>query len=433
MKIQSIFCILISSILVQACGNSASGPGNFSGTWTGARQMGAPGKFTDGKATVSDSTGVYVAGNTDGSLGGNPPIGKKDLFLTKYDLSGNKLWTKQLGAPNANTYVSGMAIDSSSVYIAGYTDGSFDGNTMMGTKDAVLVKFTLDGGKLWSTQLGVGACDTSGRTITLDSSGIYMSGNTSGALDGNTLTGEHDIFVTKYSYVGTKQWSRQYGASGASTNAYASAVDAGGVYIAGSTTGALGNQTLTGSIDYFFVKYSQTGNMLALRESGVVSKSSIANSIAVDASGVYVAGYTDGGMDGNVITGVNDAFIVKFNNAGNKVWTNQLGLATKSTSAKALGLDGSGVYVAGYTNGGLDGNPITGTNDGFITKYSATGVKAWTRQFGVSVVNTDISSINVDASGIYVAGKTSGGLDGNLCAGLNDVFVSKYNSSGIKQ
>jgi hypothetical protein len=40
----------------------------------------------------------------------------------------------------------------------------------------------------------------------------------------------------------------------------------------------------------------------------------------------------------------------------------------------------------------------------------------------------------VDGSGnVYAAGSTYGALDGNSNAGSSDLFVVKYNSSGVKQ
>jgi hypothetical protein len=97
--------------------------------------------------------------------------------------------------------------------------------------------------------------------------------------------------------------------------------------------------------------------------------------------------------------------------------------------------DASGnVYVAGATAGGLDGNVLTGTNDYFVTKYNSSGIKQGTRQMGVAGVDTWGNSVATDASGnVYVAGQTYGALDGNTLTGTSDFFVTKYDSSGIKQ
>ena len=44
------------------------------------------------------SGNVYVTGSTYRSLDGNTSAGNADLFLVKYNSSGTKQWTKQLGS-----------------------------------------------------------------------------------------------------------------------------------------------------------------------------------------------------------------------------------------------------------------------------------------------------------------------------------------------
>lgn len=89
--------------------------------------------------------------------------------------------------------------------------------------------------------------------------------------------------------------------------------------------------------------------------------------------------------------------------------------------------DSSGnVYVTGSTVGALDGNTSAGGYDLFVVKYNSSGVKQWTQQLGAS--STDIAnSITIDSSGhLYVTGSTlHSGLDGNTSAGLSDLFVVK--------
>ena len=96
--------------------------------------------------------------------------------------------------------------------------------------------------------------------------------------------------------------------------------------------------------------------------------------------------------------------------------------------------DSSGnIYVAGFTTGGLDGNSSAGSDDLFVVKYNSSGTKQWNKHLGSS--SGDYAyAIATDSSGhIYVAGFTYGGLDGNSSAGGVDLFVVKYNSSGTIQ
>ena len=86
---------------------------------------------------------MYITGYTYGSLDTNATnAGEVDAFLAKYDSSGNKQWTRQLGT-NTSDYANGVAIDSNNnVYISGYPSGSLDTNATAGGVDAFLVKYT---------------------------------------------------------------------------------------------------------------------------------------------------------------------------------------------------------------------------------------------------------------------------------------------------
>ncbi len=115
-----------------------------------------------------------------------------------------------------------------------------------------------------------------------------------------------------------------------------------------------------------------------------------ANGVATDSSGnVYVTGGTKGGLDENTSAGNTDLFVIKYNSSGTHQWTKQLGTSSTDT-ANGVTTDSSGnVYVAGGTYGGLDGNTSAGVNDLFIVKYNSSGTKQWTNQLGSSSRNYD--------------------------------------------
>jgi len=147
--------------------------------------------------------------------------------------------------------------------------------------------------------------------------------------------------------------------------------------VAGSTTGGLDGNALAGTNDYFLTKYDSSGNRSYTKQTGAAGKATIANCVAVDANGnVYVAGQTTGGLDGHLLTGVQDYFLIKYDSAGNKLYTKQVGTGGTFVVAEGVAVDGSGnVYVTGQTNSGMDGNAVTGTGDYFVTKYDSTGNK----------------------------------------------------------
>ena len=114
-------------------------------------------------------------------------------------------WTKQLGTSSSD-YGSSVTTDSSdNIYVTGWTTGKLDGNTNSGRYDIFLIKYNSSGTKQWTKLLGTPSSDT-GRGVTTDSSvNIYVTGETYGGLDGNTNSGVEDIFLVKYNSSGQKQ------------------------------------------------------------------------------------------------------------------------------------------------------------------------------------------------------------------------------------
>tara|TARA_E500000178_G_scaffold214059_1_gene211397 strand:+ start:70 stop:753 length:684 start_codon:yes stop_codon:yes gene_type:complete len=160
-----------------------------------------------GRGITSDSNGnIYVTGYTMGGLDGNTNTTGFELFVVKYNSSGVKQWTRQLGSSNAHDFARDIAFDSNNnFYVIGTTSGGLDGNTNTGGSDLFVVKYNSSGIKQWTRQLGTSA-DDYGASITFGSSDyFYVTGYTSGSLDGNTSAGGEDVFIVKYDTDGNRQ------------------------------------------------------------------------------------------------------------------------------------------------------------------------------------------------------------------------------------
>lgn len=432
-----------TSVTVKISSNTSSAPRMFcdplatstiTRQWT--RQMGAAGATLNGQSiTVDSSSNVFVAGYTDVGLDGNTQTGIIDFFVTKYDSTGQKLWTRQLGIISKHVYANGISADSSgNVYVAGYTDGGLDGNSLTGSQDFFVTKYSSAGVKMWTRQLGVASFLTMAYAISVDSSGnAYVAGSTTGGLDGNTLsgTGAVDLFVTKYDSSGAKIWTQQLGVATKTTETTSITLDSfGNFYVAGYTNGSLDGNTLTGTNDFFIVKYASTGTKLWSKQLGVASQATYANSISADSSGnVYIAGQTNGSLDGNALTGTQDLLVAKYDSSGTRLWTRQLGAASTTTLGSAISVDSSGnAFIVGSTNGSLDGQTLHGTEDIFFTKYDSNGLRQWTIQNGKAGATVSGNYIAIDATShhVYVGGTSTGGIDEFSALGARSIFLSNY-------
>ena len=226
--------------------------------------IGVPKSNTSGEGIAIDSAGnCYITGDTDGNLDGEIKTGEVDAFITKYDANGNKKWTKLIGVPKSNTFGNDIVIDSEgNSYITGDTTGNLDGQIKTGGRDAFIVKYDTNGNKQWTKLLGAAGRYTKGRGIAIDDvSNCYITGYTNGNLDGQTLTGGNDAFIVKYDTNGNKQWTKLLGAAGSSTFGEGIAIDnVNNCYITGDTDGNLEGEIKTGEVDAFIVKYDTNGN-----------------------------------------------------------------------------------------------------------------------------------------------------------------------------
>ncbi|TLZ75621.1 MAG: hypothetical protein E6K08_08250 [Methanobacteriota archaeon] len=197
------------------------------------RQFGTP-SDDSGSAVAVDATGVYVAGRMLGSFPGDA----YDAYLRKYDLDGTVLWTRPI-ATDSFDYANAVAADGSGVSIAGHTGGSLQWGASGGGVDAYVQKYEVNGTLLFTGQFGSPDFDTA-LAVAGDGTGTYVAGRTEGTILGQTSLGSVDAFVRRYNVdgnVSNVSWTQQFGTSGYD---YASglAVDATGVYVAGTTSPA---------------------------------------------------------------------------------------------------------------------------------------------------------------------------------------------------
>ncbi|OGT27859.1 MAG: hypothetical protein A2Z17_01365, partial [Gammaproteobacteria bacterium RBG_16_66_13] len=366
-----------------------------------------------------DASGIYVAGFTDGTLPGQTSAGGRDAFVHKYDAAGNEVWTRQFGTASED-FAFGVSVDASGVFVAGATSGTFPGQTSTGGRDAFVRKYDAAGNEVWTRQFGTGGFDEV-LGISVSTSGVFVAGETEGTLPGQTSAGDVDAFVRKYDAAGNEVWTRQFGTA-SSEAAYGVAVDASGVYVAGGIGTFSPSSPPPPPPDPFVRKYDAAGNEVWTRQFGT-GGFDIAKGISVDASGVYVAGWTSGTFPGQSNAGDNDPFVRKYDAAGNEVWTRQFGTGGND-HGNGVAVDASGVYVAGDTGGTFPSQTSAGGFDAFVRKYDAAGTELWTRQFGTPAADAP-EGISVDASGVYVAGSTAGTLPGQTSAGDVDAFVVK--------
>ncbi|MBK5290310.1 MAG: SBBP repeat-containing protein [Acidobacteriia bacterium] len=373
------------------------------------RQFGTQ-SYETALAVATAPNAVYTAGRIDnGAFSGFTNAGTGDAFVSKLDLDGNVIWTSQFGTAGTDSAL-GVAADASGVYIVGSTAGALQG-VSAGNGDAFVRKYDPNGNALWTRQFG-GPNDDQASAAAVDATGLYVAGSVViAALPGQTPAGGSDAFVRKYDFNGNELWTRQFGTSNGD-KAYGIAVDASGVYVTGETDGELA--TYVGGSDYFLRKYDPSGNVVWTRQFGTTTTDGggYGGAVAVNSSGVYVAGCTTGTFPGQAkVGGLWDAFVQKFDLNGNAQWTRQFGTSGDDWGY-GIALGAQWVYATGQASSGM-----------FLWRFDFNGADTGNIQRGTFA--TRGYGVATDSTGAYVAGGADATQLGQTGFGDTDAFVLK--------
>ncbi len=279
--------------------------------------------------------------------------------------------------------------------------------------------------------------DDLGRGVCRDSHGnVYVVGHTDGALQGDTEGVGNDVFLTKWNKAGAMQWTKQLEASPASSAGYDFGYDVccddeDNVYITGRTDGKLGSVDSHGRADAFVVKWNAAGTRQWTRQIGT-DQYDYAYGICCDGSSIYIAGHTSGVLPGEVQAGYGDLLVARLTSDGTLSWAHQYGGAAADVAIDIACDDSGNLYVGGYTKGGLAGGNA-GAEDMVLIKLDTTGAEQWTRQIGSSGSDFGVSVACDNVGSVYLSGWTEGTLPGQARAGGRDAVLIKWSETGVRK
>ena len=466
-KLIFYFCLLLSSIISV----NAQTP-----NWQWAKSEGgtsseiSTGVCTDASGNVF-ITGLFFSRTITFGTTTLTNAGSMDIFIVKYDATGNVLWAKSAGGVYGERGQSVCTDASGNVFITGHfysptiTVGTITltntNQTSDSTSDIFIVKYDASGNVLWAKSEGSGS-NESGQSVCTDASGnVFITGSfySDNLYIGTTWLFKsewdryNDIFIVKYDTSGNVLWAKSAGGVGYDEG-YAVCTDStGNLFVTGrfnSPTITFGTTSLkcTNSFtDIFIVKYDTSGNVLWAKSAGSTGGHGLSTGVCTDASGnVFITG----GFAGSIISfgtttlkcsdSIADIFIVKYDTSGNVLWAKSAGSIGYDLSYGVC-TDASGNV---FITGGFAGSIISfGTTtlkcsgsfgDIFIVKYDTSGNVLWAKSaggYGYDLsygVCTDASG-NVIITGGFGSPTISFGTDmltnTNNTVNSMDIFIAK--------
>ena len=225
---------------------------------------------------------------------------------------------------------------------------------------------------------------------------------------------------------GAIKFADAFGDSAIQTGLATTIDKSGNILVAGAHGGVIdfggGPLTSPGGDNAFLAKFTTGGQYTWAKTFGDGKGQSISG-VGVDGMGnVYVTGNFTGTIDfgGATLTATGtlftDIFLAKLGPDGSHIWSQRFG-DENAQNALSLAVDGAGnVIIAGYFQNVVNfgGGDLTsaGMFDMFVAKYNSSGAHQWSRRFGDAAQSQYARAVTADAAGnIYVAGEITGSID----------------------
>jgi len=339
---------------------------NANGDFQWARTWGGDSVDTAYGVAAHSPSDIYVVGYFKETVDFDPGGGteeytsdssSEDVFLSKFDATGNFQWVRTWGGW-AYDEACGVAADSlGNIFVTGdfARDVDFNPPQVPGedvhwsegpTADIFLSKFNSSGDYQWARTWGGSNWDE-GYSVATDSSGyIYVTGDFNDTVDFDPGAGtdEHsatmfcDIFLSKFDTNGDFLWANTWGSDDDHDKGYGVAADvSSNVYVTGVFSETVDfnpgdgidevdDHVSNGGFDPFLSKFNSSGDFQWARTWGGVYDADYCRGVAVDGPGnIFVTGdfwwavdFDPGtGTDNHTSNGDYDIFLSKFPPDGN--------------------------------------------------------------------------------------------------------------------
>jgi hypothetical protein len=390
--------------------------------------------FTDwAQDVLSDgSGGVFTCGGTSGGLFG-PQNGIPNAWITRHDATGTLLWSKQFGSSGATGAPTSMCSDGGAGFVlAGTTTYSW-GGPLQGSSDVWIARFDSSGQQVWLHQFGSSSTESEVQICALSAGDSVVCGTTYGSLGGPTA-GQGDAFFSRIDAGGQTLWHQQFGSPGNDLAREVVADPAGGFFACGSTNGNLGGFYFGGETDGWIARFDGAGQLIWVDQLGSGTEDHATGLVADGVGGVFVCGTTDGHLGGPPVQGKLLPYIARYDAAGARLWirkytsigeyhkfNNSMGPITGPSACP----DGQGGGFLQFTHKESLTGPFVGAVDLGWAHFDAAGGIDWVAQLGTSLSEFH-RQIGADGNGgFFGAGSTMGSLRGNSI-GESDTWTVHY-------
>ncbi len=345
--------------------------------------------FDQTNVIIQTTDGGYMllgqSTSSDGDFVGS--YGALDFWLIKLSAIGDIQWKKPYGGSGNDSGFSIIQTTDGGYAAVGWSDsnnGDVTGQHGSGG-DIWFIKTTSAGILQWQKTYGGTGLEQGSSLIQTTDGGYVIAGNSTSNNGDFTLNhGNWDAVILKLSSTGTVEWQNSAGGSMEDRFYCVIETDDGNFVATGITASSDGDVTTQhGSFDVWVVKYSNVGTLLWQKSLGGTAQELGRDVIELLNGNYLVAGYTmsnNGDVSGNHNTNsIFDMWVLELTASGNLVWQNCFGSTGGDGGHGVVLTPDNGFAVAGLTqNADGDVSSVLGSGDFWILKFEGSTINTST-------------------------------------------------------
>ncbi len=442
-KLKKISFLLFFTLLIVSCGKDDGGDGpdqEINGDIDFVKTYG--GSESDEAVSVVEAAdgGFVVLGTTRSSNGDvtDKTGNDSDFWLLKITKTGEIVWSKTYGGSDDENAARITKTNDGGYLLSGYTtsnDGDVSGNE--GFQDYWILKVDASGNILWDKNFGFAGSDQAYKAFQTTDGGYFItgffdvsaSGGAGNDLQRGVVHGVGEFWGIKLDANGNKEWRRYFGGTN-NDRSYDAWQTADGGFLMTGTSESVDFDKIDpkGSYDYWAVRLTPSGDLVWTKSfGGAEIDNSYASLKTNDGNYIMVGDSRSSDQDVTSPRGNADAWMVKFDDNGNKIWQKSFGGSQFDTTHSIVQRANGDYILAGHSrssDGDLQSN--NGVNDAWILVVDNNGALKFEKSVGGSGLDFASEAIETSDSKILAVGDSeSNDLDIPLNQGSKDFLIIK--------
>ncbi|PWV46182.1 BACON domain-containing protein [Chitinophaga sp. S165] len=357
----------------------------------------SPAKFSGGSwfdywdNAVKTKDGGFIMTGMVGSEGPGLSLkGGSDIWVIKTDANGGLVWQKAFGGRGQDIGRRVIEMEDGGYAVVGTVEESSDGDisAIHGLNDAAIIRLDASGNIIWKKVWG-GSRNEQAYALAETADGGFIVSGSSESNDGDMagqLKGPSDIWLLSLDKDGNSRWQKTVGGMSGEDRTSIIKTTQNTYLLLGLTASNDGEfaSDVTNNYYHAFIREIDANGNKLMHVNYAGSQFGWLTSGVQTADGGFILAGSNESHDGDFISnrGGRDAWLLKIDRRGNKIWQKLLGGSSSDQAYSVRIVDNGYLVLADSWSENRDVKTNLGDNDLWVFQVDDKGAIQWQKSFG---------------------------------------------------